>query len=77
LLALAACAKTVQPAPAAMATAPAASKGVELGDLDRKAAPCDDFYQFANGAWRTQNPIPASMDRWSRRWQAGEQNKEN
>ena len=54
-----------------MATAPAASKGVELGDLDRKAAPCDDFYQFANGAWRTQNPIPASMDRWSRRWQAG------
>ena len=23
-----------------------------------------------------QNPIPASMDRWSRRWAAGEANKE-
>jgi putative endopeptidase len=78
LLALAACAKTaVQPAPAATAApAPSAMKGVELGDLDRKAAPCDDFYEFSNGSWRAQNPIPASMDRWSRRWQAGEQNKE-
>ncbi len=46
--------------------------GIELGDLDRKAEPCDDFYQFANGTWRANNPIPASMSRWSRRWQAGE-----
>src|SRR5579871_4488105 len=45
---------------------------VYLDDLDRKAAPCDDFYQFANGTWRANNPIPASMSRWSRRWQAGE-----
>ena len=51
-------------------------KGIETADLDRKAAPCDNFYDFANGSWRAQNPIPASMDRWSRRWQAGEQNKE-
>jgi putative endopeptidase len=52
------------------------AKGVELSDMDRKANPCDDFYDFANGAWRAQNPIPASMQRWSRRWQAGEANKE-
>jgi endothelin-converting enzyme/putative endopeptidase len=49
--------------------------GVELGDLDRGADPCVDFYQFANGAWRAQNPIPASMPRWSRRWKAGEDAK--
>src|SRR6202789_2683870 len=50
--------------------------GIEVSDLDRKADPCNDFYQFANGTWRAQNPIPASMDRWSRRWAAGEANKD-
>lgn len=51
-------------------------KGVEPADLDRAAKPCEDFYQFANGAWRAANPIPTSMDCWSRRWKAGEQNRE-
>ena len=50
--------------------------GIELGDLDRTAQPCDNFYQFANGTWRANNPIPASMARWSRRWQAGESAKD-
>jgi putative endopeptidase len=50
--------------------------GIDVGDLDRTAQPCDDFYQFANGTWRTNNPIPASMARWSRRWQAGESAKD-
>jgi len=51
-------------------------KGIETADLDRSIQPCDDFYGFSNGTWRAQNPIPASMDRWSRRWQAGETNKD-
>ncbi len=50
--------------------------GIEVADIDRAATPCNDFFQFANGAWRKANPIPASMTRWSRRWQAGETNKE-
>ena len=80
-LLLAACATPPPPAPTPVATptpAPAGPprKGIEPGDLDRSAKPCDDFYQFANGAWRQANPIPASMDRWSRRWQTGENNKE-
>ena len=49
---------------------------VDLADMDRKANPCDDFYEFANGTWRANNPIPASMSRWSRRWQAGESSKD-
>jgi putative endopeptidase len=53
-----------------------ALKGIEIADMDRAAKPCDDFYDYSNGAWRAQNPIPASMDRWSRRWQAGENNKD-
>jgi len=51
-------------------------KSISTADLDRAASPCDDFYQFANGAWRRDNPIPPSMDRWSRRWKSGEENKE-
>jgi putative endopeptidase len=50
--------------------------GVEISDLDRKADPCDDFFEYANGTWRADNPIPASMSRWSRRWQAGENAKD-
>ena len=51
-------------------------QSVQLSDMDRKSDPCDNFYDYANGSWRAQNPIPASMDRWSRRWAAGEANKE-
>ncbi|HEY6765110.1 MAG TPA: M13 family metallopeptidase [Candidatus Sulfotelmatobacter sp.] len=50
--------------------------GIDLTDLDRKADPCNDFYEFSNGTWRADNPIPASMTRWSKRWQAGETAKE-
>jgi putative endopeptidase len=65
------------PAPPAPTTAPPAPArtSVVLGDMDRSADPCVDFYQFANGTWRAKHPIPASMERWSRRWQAGEENK--
>jgi endothelin-converting enzyme/putative endopeptidase len=51
-------------------------QGVQVGDLDRKVEPCNDFFAYANGTWRAQNPIPASMPRWSRRWAAGEANKD-
>jgi putative endopeptidase len=50
--------------------------GIDLTDLDRKADPCGDFYEFANGAWRATHPIPASMTRWSKRWAAGESAKD-
>jgi endothelin-converting enzyme/putative endopeptidase len=58
-------------ASAADAVRPAA-RGVEAGDIDRRVDPCTDFFEYANGAWRAANPIPASMTRWSRRWAAGE-----
>lgn len=54
----------------------ASLQGIEPADLNRAVQPCDNFYDFANGTWRAQHPIPASMDRWSRRWEAGEANKE-
>jgi putative endopeptidase len=50
--------------------------GIDPTDLDRKVDPCTDFSQFANGTWHAKNPIPASMTRWSKRWQAGETSKD-
>jgi len=50
--------------------------GVDLGDIDRKANPCDNFFDYANGSWRANHPIPPSMVRWSKRWQSGETTKD-
>ncbi|SFK69853.1 endothelin-converting enzyme [Lysobacter sp. cf310] len=63
---------------AASTTASAgAVHGIQPADINRAGDPCTDFFDYANGAWRKQNPIPAYMDRWSRRWQSGEVNKEH
>jgi len=53
-----------------------AGRGIELSDINRSVNPCTDFYEFANGTWRANNPIPPSMQRWSRRWAAGESSKD-
>jgi len=55
---------------------PTTLHGIDVSDLDRKADPCSDFFQFSNGTWRASNPIPASMTRWSKRWAAGESAKD-
>jgi putative endopeptidase len=75
LTVLAACGSRAAPQQPESGTA-APQHGVYVADLDRGIDPCDDFYEFSNGTWREQNPIPASMTRWSRRWQAGETSKE-
>jgi putative endopeptidase len=59
---------------AAQATSPLAPQGVHADDLNRHVEACTDFYEFANGNWRAQNPIPASLPRWSRRVAAHESN---
>jgi endothelin-converting enzyme/putative endopeptidase len=50
--------------------------GIDVTDLDRNAAPCNDFFQFANGTWRAKNPIPATQTRWSKRWASQESAKD-
>ena len=53
-------------------TAAAQERGVYVEDIDRNANACTNFFDYANGAWRAANAIPASQARWSRRWAAGE-----
>ncbi|HVI59893.1 MAG TPA: M13 family metallopeptidase [Luteimonas sp.] len=51
--------------------------GIHPEDINRAGDACTDFFDYANGAWRQQHPIPDYMDRWSRRWESGEVNKEH
>lgn len=53
----------------------AQERGVFVADIDRGVDACTNFFDYANGAWRRDHPIPANMVRWSRRWEAGERNK--
>ena len=38
--------------------------GVVTANFDAAGKPCEDFYQFANGAWLSANPIPADRSRY-------------
>jgi putative endopeptidase len=59
---------------AVSAVAHAALEGVQTRDLNRQVEACTDFYEFANGTWRAENPIPASLPKWSRRLAAHDSN---
>jgi len=39
-------------------------RGLDLANMDTTVSPCTDFYQYANGGWVKNNPIPASESRW-------------
>jgi len=63
---------------AALASAQSKSlRSIQIDDMNRAVGPCADFFEYANGNWRANNPIPPSMVRWSRRWASGEANKDN
>ncbi len=41
------------------------NKGIEINSIDKKTPPVNDFFQFSNGNWIKNNPIPASEGRWT------------
>jgi len=38
--------------------------GIDPANVDRSVKPCDNFFQYANGNWLKNNPVPASESRW-------------
>jgi predicted metalloendopeptidase len=49
---------------AALLLAAAPARGITPGDMDPTASPCREFYQYADGGWLKNNPIPPSFSRW-------------
>jgi putative endopeptidase len=37
---------------------------IDVGFMDKTIRPVDDFFEFSNGTWIKNNPIPASESRW-------------
>lgn len=50
-------------------------KSINLSYLDKSVKPTEDFFQFANGTWVKNNPVPASESRWGSFNELDQENK--
>jgi endothelin-converting enzyme/putative endopeptidase len=49
-----------------LSAADSSTSGLDLSAMDKGVNPCTNFFQYACGTWRANNPIPADRARWSR-----------
>lgn len=75
VLMLAACAPKPQPVVAPPPRPMLGAHGLDLTNLDRTISPCDDFYEYAVGGWRTANPLPAAYARYGRFEEVADRNR--
>ncbi|MEO8194704.1 MAG: M13 family metallopeptidase [Gemmatimonadales bacterium] len=48
---------------------------IDPANVDRTVNACIDFYQFANGGWLRNNPLPGAYSRWGSFDELGEKNQ--
>jgi len=51
--------------PTPIAFAEGNARGLDRKNLDTACSPCKDFFQYANGGWLKDNPVPAAYSSWS------------
>ena len=51
-------------------------RSFDLSAIDKTVDPCTDFYEYACGSWRKNNPIPPDQSRWGRFNQLAEYNRQ-
>lgn len=39
-------------------------KAIDMSNFDKSVRPQDDFYQYVNGNWLKNNPVPSTESRW-------------
>src|SRR2546422_11661701 len=49
---------------AASSAAQQTSGRFDVKRMDPTCKPCEDFYQFVNGGWIKDNPVPGAFARW-------------
>lgn len=64
-----------QSAPNTAPAEPKAPHSFDLSAIDKTADPCTDFFQYACGNWRKDNPIPGDQVRWGRFNELSEHNR--